>query len=111
MLIERGIKDLDAGTVRTVDRYVTQRMSRVIYACSVGDERAYAGVYYRSRLGDIYENWAVFDIEIEGMKNPLSAIDHGAPIREDDRDLADALAYLELAMERPPAASGPPRQR
>jgi len=98
-LVARGLSDLDAATVRTVDRAVTQRMSRVIYECSVDGRRAYDGVYYRSRLGDMYENWGVFDTEVTGVTSPLSAVDHGAPIHDGDADLAQALNYLELQLE------------
>jgi hypothetical protein len=102
-LRERGLTDLDAGTIRTTDRDLTQQMSRRIYECSVDGQRAYAGVYYRSRLGDKYENWGVFDTEVSGVKSPVSAVDHGSSIRADDPDLAEALAYLSLVVEPDPA--------
>jgi hypothetical protein len=99
LLRANGLDELDAGTVRTVDRTVTQKMSRTIYECSVEDRRAYDGVYYRSRLGDAYENWGIFDTEVSGVRSPLSAIDHGSAIGEDDQDLAEALRFLELTLE------------
>ncbi len=112
LLLEHGLTDLDAGTVRTVDRSVTQRMSRVIYEESVDGKRAYDGVYYRSRLGDMYENWGVFDTDVAGVTSPLSAIDHGNSIHEGDSDFSEALGYLELALEPTPKSSaGPPTTR
>ena len=99
-LLERGLGDLDAGTVRTVDRSLTQRMSRVIYQCSIDGTRAYDGVYYRSRLGDMYENWGVFDVEVSGVTSPISVVERAA-IRYDDPDFRQALEHLKLRVEAP----------
>jgi len=110
-LLEHGLQDLDASTVRTADRSVTQRMSRVIYECSVSGKRAYDGVYYRSRLGDIYENWGVFDIEVSGVTSPVSVLERAA-IRYDDPDFVEALEHLHLAVEAAPKKAAPtPRQQ
>jgi hypothetical protein len=113
-LVARGITDLDAGTIRTVERPVTQRMSRVIYECTVDGRRAYEGVYYRSRLGDLYENWGVFDTDVSGVTSPLSALDHGDEIHVGDADFAEALTFLDLKLEPTPetvpvAGSAPKR--
>ena len=69
-----GLDDLDASTIRLqAPRTLTQRISRLVYECSTATgERAYAGIYYRSRLGDEFENWAIFEPAIMGVANPLT---------------------------------------
>lgn len=111
LVLAHGIGDLDAGTVRSGDRALTQQMSRTIYECSVEDGRAYDGVYYHSRVGDAYENWGVFDTEVSGVRSPLSPVDHGTDINDGDPDLADALHYLGLTLEPIPEEMPPVRAR
>lgn len=101
-LLDLGLKDLDAASVRTMDRSVTQMMSRLIYECSVDEKRAYDGVAYRSRLGDDYENWGVFETDVPGLASPVSVLARET-IRENDPALLEALAYLGLRLEQDPA--------
>jgi hypothetical protein len=68
-----GLRDLDAGILqREAPRRITQLASRQAY------ELGHAGIYYRSRYGHDFDNWALFEpfqivptnaIEIE-MNNP-----------------------------------------
>jgi len=84
--------DLDASAIRRrVPRSTTQAVGRVVFECRAEDGGPqFAGVSYRSRLGDDIHNWAIFEpTEVAGSSEPLE---------EDDPDLALALALLGLTL-------------
>lgn len=62
----------------------------MVYECTEPDERQqFAGIRYTSRLGDEFENWAVFE---PGRPSDQAR----GPIRDDDPDLIDAVQRLGL---------------
>jgi hypothetical protein len=99
LLAAYGLDDLDASTIRLrAPREVTQRISRLVYECSTeGGDRAYAGIYYRSRLGDEFENWAIFEPAVMGVTSPLTVLDR-TEVAADDPGLSQALSVLNLRM-------------
>jgi hypothetical protein len=62
-LVQFGVDDLDASDIRVrAPRALTQELSRVIYEHHPGGGAdPFAGIAYRSRLGDDLENWALFE--------------------------------------------------
>jgi hypothetical protein len=77
-------------------RAFTQGVSRLVFDCAGAyGEPQFAGIAYRSRLGDNIHNWAVF--EPPGAASPLSA-SASEPIAADDPDLRAALAHLGLQL-------------
>ena len=62
-LTRHGLGDLDAAAVRlSVPRRFTQEISRYAYERSTDEgTRRFAGITYRSRLGDEFRNWALFE--------------------------------------------------
>lgn len=94
-LLHYGLDDLEAGDLRRrAPRAFTQEISRYVFERGVdaGGER-FAGIRYLSRLGDEFENWAIF----EGSE---PADTTGEPIATDDEDLAAALEKLDLQLAR-----------
>ena len=54
--IHHGLDEIDAATIRLrAPRAFTQQVSRYVY-----EQGSFAGIRYRSRLGDDVLNWAVF---------------------------------------------------
>jgi hypothetical protein len=59
--IHHGLDEIDAATIRLrAPRAFTQAVSRFVYE-QRDDEGAFAGIRYRSRLGDDVVNWAIFE--------------------------------------------------
>ena len=62
-LVRHRIRELDGAAIRqTAPRRFTQEISSYLYALS--DRRGrprFAGIAYRSRFGDRYRNWAIFE--------------------------------------------------
>ncbi len=94
LVVEHGVRELDAAAVRlSVPRSFTQRLSRYIYdQTDANGRRRLAGIRYPSRLGDDFENWAVFE--------PAELIDtaegnHGI-VQPDDPDLLAAMRLHQL---------------
>lgn len=90
--LHHKIAELDAAAIRvSVPRAFTQEVSRLVFECATdqGDPQ-FAGISYRSRLGDEIENWAVF--EPASGDAPLTE-QRSEPMDPDDPDL---LAALEL---------------
>lgn len=88
-----GLEDLDAGTIRLrAPRRFTQEVSRLVYECSEADgARQFDGIRYGSRLGDEFDNWAIFE--------PIRPITRGPePLDPDDPDLLAALARLRVRL-------------
>ncbi len=89
-VLHYGLRDLDAAAIRmSVPRRFTQEISRHVFEHSEEGQRAFAGICYRSRLGDGFENWALFEpaqLEVVAVEALLS----------DDPDLQRALELLGL---------------
>lgn len=94
--IHYGLSDLDAAVIRlTAPRAFTQEVSRFVYEWRDA-EGAFAGIRYRSRLGDQFLNWAIFEPPSEAASpvgEPASKT-----IESDDPDLAEALLLLGLKL-------------
>lgn len=90
--IHHGLDEIDAATVRLrAPRGFTQQVSRYVY-----EEASFAGIRYRSRLGDDILNWAIFEPAPDGA-SPLVEMTSAA-IEADDSDLRAALDLLGLAL-------------
>lgn len=96
-LVHFGIRELDGAAIRlTAPRRFTQEVSSHIYALADdAGQPVFAGIAYRSRFGDNYQNWAVFerpqDQEMFGDPR-VTEIDAGA------RELGAALDLLGLRL-------------
>lgn len=92
-LVHYELSDLDAATVRlSAPRRFTQEISRRVFECSTGiGARAFAGIRYGARLGDEFENWAIFE-----PLSPRKTSD--TEIAIDDPDLHVALRRLSLQL-------------
>jgi RES domain len=74
-----GVKDIDLSTLENAQpRRLTQLASRQAYRLN------FAGIFYRSRYGHSFENWAIF--EPFPLENATSEA-----LPEDDPDLQEAL--------------------
>jgi hypothetical protein len=91
-LVHYDIPDLDASAIRrAVPRRLTQEISRRIFELSDAGRRRFAGIVYRSRLGDEFQNCAIFepaDLQSSIPENVL----------ETDADLMTALGRLGLEL-------------
>jgi len=94
--IHYGLNEIDAATIRLdAPRRFTQEASRLIYEWHQ-EHGDCAGICYRSRLGDQFVNWAIFEPPPD---TPLELPE--ADLREiepDDPDLLDALHLLGLEL-------------
>ena len=79
-----GFPDLDAAALQSPSpRILTQLASRVVY------DMGLAGVYFRSRYGHNFDNWALFEpCRLRDAKSRRIAMDDAA--------LAEALRILGL---------------
>jgi len=94
--IHYGLSDLDAAMIRLgAPRAFTQEVSRFLYEWRDA-EGAFTGICYRSRLGDQFVNWAIFE-PLATDESPLGEASADA-IELDDPDLAEALRLLGLAL-------------
>lgn len=93
-----GVGELDAAAIRQhAPRELTQRISRLVLECRVGDGgRQFGGVEYLSRLGDDLVNWAIYE-PADPDASPLTETD-SATIEPDDPDLAVAVERLGLTL-------------
>lgn len=90
--IHHGLDEIDAATIRLqAPRAFTQEVSRYVY-----EQGSFAGIGYRSRLGDELLNWAIFEPGADG-RSPL-ADTSSARIEADDPDLRRALELLGLTL-------------
>ena len=90
--IHHGLDEIDAAAIRLrAPRAFTQQVSRYVY-----EQGAFAGIHYRSRLGDDVLNWAIFEAAPDGQI-PLVAT-ASAAIPTDDPDLRAALELLGLVL-------------
>ncbi len=68
-----GIGDFDARVVKAPQRRITQLASRMVF------ESGYKGICYRSRYGDQFENWALFEpFLLKDAQSSAIAKDHPA---------------------------------
>jgi hypothetical protein len=97
-VVHHGLNDLDAATVRlSAPRRFTQEVSRYVYDRSTPQgQRRFAGIAYRSRLGDEFCNWAIF--ESRGSRPPWIGEPETVAIETDDHDLRRALRVLGVQM-------------
>lgn len=94
--IHYGLDEIDAGTIRlSAPRAFTQSVSRFVYD-QRDDRGSFAGIRYRSRLGDELVNWAVFEPAPDAPSPFLTTA--SAMIQADDADLVAALNLLGLAL-------------
>jgi hypothetical protein len=94
--IHHGLSEVDAATIRLhAPRGFTQEVSRLIYE-QHQENGDCAGICYRSRLGDQFVNWAIFEpAEVAGLEHFQA---RSRPIEPDDADLLAALRLLDLRL-------------
>lgn len=91
---EHGWADLDAATIRlSTPRRFTQEISRAVYEAVTAPSGRFAGIRYGSRLGDEFDNWAVF----ESTPATFEVVDVRR-LTPDDIDLQEALRLLDVEL-------------
>ena len=91
-LVHYGLKELDGSVIRlSAPRRLTQEISRRVFALTTGTSRRYGGIAYLSRLGDEFQNWAIFEPAALSRRIPQS-------ISPEDEDLAVALERFGLTL-------------
>jgi hypothetical protein len=91
-LVHYGMRDLDGASIRlSAPRRFTQEVSRTIFAISHDGRRRYDGIDYLSRLGDDFQNWAIFE---PGQIEPVLPQN----LAETDQDFRAALELLGLKL-------------
>jgi hypothetical protein len=94
--IHYGLSEIDAAAVRlSAPRRFTQEVSRLIYEWRE-EHGGFAGICYRSRLGDQFTNWAIF--EPPPAAQPALEGESAEEVESDDRDLLEALQLLGLQL-------------
>lgn len=94
--VDYGLSDIDAATIRlSAPRAFTQHVSRFVYERRE-DDGPFAGVCYRSRLGDGIVNWAVFEPPSQDADPFLWRT--SSSIAADDPDLVAATEVLGVAL-------------
>jgi RES domain len=93
-IVHYGFEDFDAGELRRrAPRAFTQEISRYVFTYAREEHgRPVAGLRYRSRLGDEYVNWAVFETD-------PPADTRSEPIEPDDADLQAVFAKFGLTWD------------
>jgi len=92
--IHHGLDEIDAATIRLrAPRAFAQQVSRFAYE-QRDDRGAFAGIRYRSRLGEDVVNWAIFE-PAPDASSPFVATT-AAAIEADESDLQAALQLLGL---------------
>lgn len=97
-VVHHALPDLDAATMRlSAPRRFTQEVSRYVYE-RTGPEgrRRYAGIAYRSRLGDEFQNWALF--EPADGRTLWAEEPRALRLERDDPDLHRALELLGVRL-------------
>jgi hypothetical protein len=91
-ILHYRLLDLDGSAIRlTAPRAFTQEISRYVFERSVSGQREWNGLAYRSKHGDDFENWAIFE--------PEAPVDQTVTnFAEDDPDLAAALRLHGLTL-------------
>jgi hypothetical protein len=94
--IHYGLSEVDAATIRLhAPRGFTQEVSRLVYEQHQENDDC-AGICYRSRLGDQFVNWAIFEPTAVAGLDLFQA--SSRPIEHDDADLFEALRLLGLKL-------------
>lgn len=89
LCIQLELEEFDVSVlVQATKRIVTQRASSI-----VNDLGAFAGIYYASRHGLGFENWALF--EFKAIIKPLVSVQQ---VSKNDPGLQQALKILHLAV-------------
>ncbi|MGZ8648940.1 MAG: RES domain-containing protein [Solirubrobacteraceae bacterium] len=93
-LVHYDIDDLDTAAIRlSGPRRFTQEVGRAVYEqANAKGGRRFAGLRYLSRVGDEFENWALFE------PASIAAVKPAERVRRDDPDLLAALELLGLAL-------------
>lgn len=94
-LIHYGYRELDGAVIRQARREFTQEISLYVFtrADDAGAPR-YSGIAYRSRLGDEFTNWAIFERPDRDPVRDATATD----LSVDDRDLLTTFALFGLTL-------------
>lgn len=94
--IHYGLSEIDAATIRLdAPRRFTQEISRLVYEWHE-NHGGCAGICYRSRLGDQFVNWAIFEPPPDtGLDLPQTS---SHEIEARDPDLREALRLLGLEL-------------
>lgn len=94
--IHHGLDEIDAATIRLrAPRAFTQVVSRFVYE-QRDDRGDFAGIRYRSRLGDNVVNWAIFE---PGPSAPSPFLRTTSKrVGQGDADLRTALGLLGLEL-------------
>jgi hypothetical protein len=95
-LIHYDIADLDAASIRvSAPRRFTQEIGNHVYKRSLPDGTPrFTGIESESRLGDNYQNWAIFERPGQGpIREPTAH-----PVRREDPSLHAAPAVLGLKL-------------
>lgn len=97
-ILHYRLADLDGATVRlSAPRRFTQELSRYVYNCSTRQgQRRFAGIAYRSRLGDEFRNWAIFEAPRGAL--PWIGEPDTSALEVDDSDLRRALELLGVRL-------------
>lgn len=92
-VVHYRLPDLDAATVRlAAPRRFTQEISRYVYEqTAASGRRAFDGISYRSRLGDDFRNWAIFEPATEQAARSVARDPRVSELRPDDPVLRRAL--------------------
>lgn len=95
--LHHGIDELDAAAIRLArPRAFTQELSRLVFKCAdEGGQSQFVGIAYRSRLGDEFENWALFEPSPDDGR--LSGQTSEAT-QADDPDFVAALELLGIEL-------------
>jgi hypothetical protein len=95
-VVHYGLSDLDAATIRvTAPRGFTQEISTYVAAQRGEDGRPYGGIFYLSKLGDEFENWAIFEREEMRGQSPVLSVDREV-VDPEDADFVRACEILGL---------------
>ena len=96
-LVHYRIPELDAAAIRqSAPRKFTQEVSSYVYRQTDNDGNPlFVGIAYRSRFGDEFTNWAIFERpDRAAISSPATR-----PITADDPDFQAALKTLGLALQ------------
>ena len=96
-LVRYRVRELDGAAIRlTAPRRFTQEISSHVYALSDARGRPrFAGIGYRSRFGDHYQNWAIFE---RPGRRPVIRAPRTRRLAPLQREFQAALRLLDLEL-------------
>ncbi len=96
-LIHYGYRELDGAVIRGARREFTQEISLYVFGRADGTGAPmFSGVAYRSRLGDEFTNWAIFERPDQNpVRNAMAA-----DLSVDDPDLLATFTLFGLTLAR-----------